>query len=238
MSVGPRWQKWYAKVSWGRVNRRKLGSASLGRPRIRSLPYHSPHALQPSLFSIHVVRRRIARPACPRAPWAHSTGRRWHLFSRRHREGEFDRRSLVFRICWSFSPTLLLAGSEYSLNSCLSMLLWRWNVQSLEIKRTRPRPPAPNSVILGTITRMSPLQATLSITVVDGVPLPAGEEFTGVVRVQDVRATEKDRVKIADCFRGGDVVRGLVVSVETFEYDEPPQTLPPSCLWAMQGVTM
>lgn len=59
---------------------------------------------------------------------------------------------------------------------------------------------------------MSPLQATLSITVVDGVPLPAGEEFTGVVRVQDVRATEKDRVKIADCFRGGDVVRGLVVS--------------------------
>lgn len=59
---------------------------------------------------------------------------------------------------------------------------------------------------------MSPLQAVLSITVVDGVPLPAGEEFTGVVRVQDVRATEKDKVKIADCFRGGDVVRGLVVN--------------------------
>ena len=39
----------------------------------------------------------------------------------------------------------------------------------------------------------------------------AGEEFTGVIRVQDVRATEKDKVKIADCFRGGDVVRGLVV---------------------------
>ena len=51
----------------------------------------------------------------------------------------------------------------------------------------------------------------VSITVVDGVPLPAGEEFTGVIRVQDVRATEKDKVKIADCFRGGDVVRGLVV---------------------------
>jgi hypothetical protein len=26
-----------------------------------------------------------------------------------------------------------------------------------------------------------------------------------------VRATEKDRVKIGDCFRGGDVVRGVVV---------------------------
>lgn len=52
----------------------------------------------------------------------------------------------------------------------------------------------------------------LSISVVDGVPLPPGEEFTGVIRVQDVRATEKDKVKIADCFRGGDVVKGLVVS--------------------------
>jgi exosome complex component CSL4 len=51
----------------------------------------------------------------------------------------------------------------------------------------------------------------VSITVVDGVPLPAGEEFTGMIRSQDVRATEKDRVKIGDCFRGGDVIRGLVV---------------------------
>jgi exosome complex component CSL4 len=55
------------------------------------------------------------------------------------------------------------------------------------------------------------LQALLSITVVDGIPLPPGEEFTGVIRTQDVRATEKDKVKIGDCFRGGDVVRGLVV---------------------------
>ncbi|KAH9944093.1 uncharacterized protein BXZ73DRAFT_39113 [Epithele typhae] len=84
---------------------------------------------------------------------------------------------------------------------------------TLEIKKIRPRPPAPNSVVLGAITRLSPLQAVVSITVVDGVPLPAGEDFTGVIRVQDVRATEKDKVKIADCFRGGDVVRGLVLSL-------------------------
>jgi hypothetical protein len=51
----------------------------------------------------------------------------------------------------------------------------------------------------------------MAITVVDGVPLPYGEEFTGVIRVQDVRATEKDKVKIGDCFRGGDVVKGVVV---------------------------
>ncbi|KAJ6604769.1 hypothetical protein DFH09DRAFT_1123765 [Mycena vulgaris] len=83
----------------------------------------------------------------------------------------------------------------------------------LSISRVRPRPPAINSVVLGSVTRLSPLQATLSISVVDGVPLPAGEEFTGVIRSQDVRATEKDRVKIGDSFRGGDVVRGVVISL-------------------------
>lgn len=77
----------------------------------------------------------------------------------------------------------------------------------------RPHPPVPNSVVLGSVTRLSPLQATLSITVVDGVPLPASEDFTGVIRSQDVRATEKDKVKIGDCFRGGDVVKGLIVCI-------------------------
>jgi Exosome component EXOSC1/CSL4 len=65
--------------------------------------------------------------------------------------------------------------------------------------------------VLGSITRLSPQQAVVSITVVDGVPLPLGEDFTGVIRVQDIRATEKDKVKVGDCFRGGDVIRGLVV---------------------------
>jgi exosome complex component CSL4 len=75
----------------------------------------------------------------------------------------------------------------------------------------RPRGPAANSIVLGLITRISTVQAVLSITVVDDVPLAPGEEFIGVIRAQDVRATEKDKVKIGDCFRGGDVVRGIVV---------------------------
>ncbi|TDL28384.1 hypothetical protein BD410DRAFT_780885 [Rickenella mellea] len=84
---------------------------------------------------------------------------------------------------------------------------------TLSIPHQKPRPPAPNSVVLGSITRLSPVQALLSITVVDGIPLPPGEEFTGIIRSQDVRATEKDKVKISDCFRGGDIVRGLVISL-------------------------
>ncbi|KAI0034291.1 hypothetical protein K488DRAFT_45888 [Vararia minispora EC-137] len=86
---------------------------------------------------------------------------------------------------------------------------------SLSVSRPRPlpHPPAPNSVVLGHVTRLSPQHASVAITVVDGVPLPPGEEFTGLIRAQDVRATEKDKVKIGDCFRGGDVVKGIVISL-------------------------
>jgi exosome complex component CSL4 len=65
----------------------------------------------------------------------------------------------------------------------------------------------------------------LSISVIDGVPLPAGEEFTGIIRSQDVRATEKDKVKIGDCFRGGDVVKGLVVCSRTYHVIEIGQLI-------------
>lgn len=89
----------------------------------------------------------------------------------------------------------------------------RYEGPTLTISRVRPHPPTTNSVILGVVTRLSPLQATVAISVVDGLPLPAGEEFNGVIRSQDVRATEKDKVRIGECFRGGDVVKGTVISL-------------------------
>lgn len=48
-------------------------------------------------------------------------------------------------------------------------------------------------------------------TVLDG-------EWAGVIRVQDVRATEKDRVKIFESFRPGDVVRATVVCTLSCSY--------------------
>lgn len=39
-----------------------------------------------------------------------------------------------------------------------------------------------------------------------------GEGFGGIIRVQDVRITERDKVKIVNSFRPGDVVRAIVVS--------------------------
>ncbi|KAH9486810.1 Nuclear distribution protein nudE-like protein 1 [Psilocybe cubensis] len=89
----------------------------------------------------------------------------------------------------------------------------RLDGSTLTVPRVQPHTPIPGSIVIGCVTRLSPLQALISITVVDGVPLPPGEEFTGVIRSQDVRATEKDRVKIGDSFRGGDVVRTQVISL-------------------------
>jgi exosome complex component CSL4 len=38
-------------------------------------------------------------------------------------------------------------------------------------------------------------------------------EWQGLIRVQDVRATEKDKVKIHESFKPGDIVRAQVISL-------------------------
>lgn len=79
----------------------------------------------------------------------------------------------------------------------------------MRIPKLRSNVPSENSIVIGTVTRLNSQQATISITVVDGVALPHGEDYTGVIRSQDVRATEKDKVRMGDCFRGGDIVKGM-----------------------------
>ncbi|KAF8416190.1 hypothetical protein BGX38DRAFT_1335254 [Terfezia claveryi] len=81
-------------------------------------------------------------------------------------------------------------------------------------------------------TRTNPRQANVSIFALDVVPpkgtvvmvdgavaaatstsIPTGDTFPGVIRVQDVRATEKDKVRIASSFKPGDIVRAAVISL-------------------------
>ncbi|CAI4051237.1 hypothetical protein SUVZ_14G1010 [Saccharomyces uvarum] len=40
-----------------------------------------------------------------------------------------------------------------------------------------------------------------------------GETFRGIIRSQDVRSTDRDRVKVIDCFKPGDIVRAQVLSL-------------------------
>jgi exosome complex component CSL4 len=75
--------------------------------------------------------------------------------------------------------------------------------------------PEVKSTVLCRVTRITPRQATVAILVVEETVLDG--EWQGLIRVQDVRATEKDKVKIFESFRPGDIVRAVVVS-----YRDPP----------------
>ena len=70
--------------------------------------------------------------------------------------------------------------------------------------------PEVGSTVLCKVTRITPRQASVAILVVGETVLEG--EWAGVIRVQDVRATEKDRVKVGESFRPGDIVRATVVS--------------------------
>ncbi|KAI5781434.1 hypothetical protein EDC01DRAFT_665699 [Geopyxis carbonaria] len=84
---------------------------------------------------------------------------------------------------------------------------------TLTVSSATPPPilPSIGSTVLARVTRINPRTATISILVVDGTPCV--DAFQGVIRQMDVRATEKDKVRIYDSFRPGDVVRALVISL-------------------------
>jgi len=65
--------------------------------------------------------------------------------------------------------------------------------------------------VTGKIIRVNPKMATLAIMVVGNKPCK--DDFQGIIRVQDVRATEKDKVQIYRSFRPGDIVRARVISL-------------------------
>ena len=73
--------------------------------------------------------------------------------------------------------------------------------------------PTVHATVLARVTRINPRQANVAILVIgegqDACVCP--DELQGLIRVQDIRATEKDKVKVGDSFRPGDIVRALVV---------------------------
>lgn len=76
--------------------------------------------------------------------------------------------------------------------------------------------PQVGNTVLCRVTRITPRQAVAAILVCGETVL--GAEWQGVIRVQDVRATEKDRVKVYESFRPGDIVRASVVSSFLFGF--------------------
>uniref|UniRef100_A0A2P2JZ68 Exosome complex component CSL4 n=1 Tax=Rhizophora mucronata TaxID=61149 RepID=A0A2P2JZ68_RHIMU len=71
--------------------------------------------------------------------------------------------------------------------------------------------PEPGSVVIARVTKVMAKTASADIMCVG--PKAVQEKFSGIIRQQDVRATEIDRVDMHLSFRPGDIVRALVVSL-------------------------
>lgn len=69
------------------------------------------------------------------------------------------------------------------------------------------------SLMQSQISRLTPQQAHVTLTTLSDRPLPeSSEDFTGLIRIADIRLTERDKVKMGECFRLGDIVKARVVS--------------------------
>lgn len=99
--------------------------------------------------------------------------------------------------------------------------------------------PKEGDIVLTRVTRLSLKQANVEILAVEGAgnvlkdsgigsgvsnsssnsysvhlaSSDVGETFKGIIRSQDVRSTERDKVKIIDCFKPGDIVRAQILSL-------------------------
>ncbi|KAJ2720770.1 hypothetical protein GGI07_004409 [Coemansia sp. Benny D115] len=84
-------------------------------------------------------------------------------------------------------------------------------ILSIERSNSKFAIPVIGSEILGRVVRINPRAATVAIMMVGTTPCQ--EDFLGTVRVQDIRATEKDLVQMIESFRPGDIIRAEVISL-------------------------
>ncbi|KAL8803778.1 MAG: hypothetical protein Q9182_002988 [Xanthomendoza sp. 2 TL-2023] len=83
--------------------------------------------------------------------------------------------------------------------------------------------PRVGDVVLGRVTRCMTRQVNVAISIVmneggrdgggQGEGMVCANEIQGVVRREDVRATEKEKVVVGEGFRVGDLVRAVVISL-------------------------
>lgn len=93
---------------------------------------------------------------------------------------------------------------------------------TLSVNRLSSTNPLPqvNSNVLCRVTRLQSRQVTTEILVVDGQVCQ--DSWAGIVRKEDVRGWEKDKVVIAESFRVGDLVRAVVVGSYFLEHLPSP----------------
>jgi len=84
---------------------------------------------------------------------------------------------------------------------------------TMEVRREKEQGavPGPGAVVTAKITKVQPKQAVADILCVGTRVVK--EKFRGLVRQQDVRATEIDKVDVHTSFRPGDIIRAEVLSL-------------------------
>lgn len=94
--------------------------------------------------------------------------------------------------------------------------------------------------MIGTISRLAPTQAHLQIQISGSYPVPeSSEEFTGVIRLADIRLTERDKIKMGECFRLGDLVKAKVVGTSSIQsYSPSPRIVHELCTRDEMGLDL
>ncbi|KAJ2581622.1 hypothetical protein GGH95_001982 [Coemansia sp. RSA 1836] len=114
--------------------------------------------------------------------------------------GTYVRNGVIYS---SILGTRIVSGSEGADETKATL--------SVERSNTKFAIPVIGSEVLGRVVRMNPRAASIAIMMVGSTPCQ--EDFQGVVRVQDIRATEKDLVQMIETFRPGDIIRAEVISL-------------------------
>lgn len=111
------------------------------------------------------------------------------------------------QLCASIAGTILSSKPSTSSKST--------KLPTVSIARTTGNLlPEVGTTILGKITRTGPRQANISILALGATGEHVCRDlFPAIIRQQDIRATEIDKVKVAESFRVGDVVRAVVISL-------------------------
>mmetsp|Transcript_7873 Transcript_7873/g.15237 ORF Transcript_7873/g.15237 Transcript_7873/m.15237 type:complete len:177 (-) Transcript_7873:7472-8002(-) len=71
--------------------------------------------------------------------------------------------------------------------------------------------PKASQEVLGVVTRIRLQTASIQIVAVAGIALHGS--FSGVIRLQDIRKHDIDKLQVTNCFKPGDIVKARVLSL-------------------------
>ena len=131
----------------------------------------------------------------------------------------FEEGSFVFPGDELCSTNYTCGEGTYPLgNNCIASLAGTLHIEdSTEppvvtvVSENKVKLPQKDSIVLAQVVNVTPRVCKVVIIKVDTVTIKC--HLPGVLRKEDVRATEKDSVELFNCFRPGDIIRARVISL-------------------------